>query len=178
MKDVCEALELNAKFVKQRLGNEVVSSNHIMDTLGRMQEMLIVNEFGIYETIFSSKKKQAKEFKKWVYKMIQTLRQETGLQGFEVFRMLDKEHQKQAMKKLSESLKSSVRVDFIKANTITNKAVSNKHGYSKMIRKGEMTPQMLKEREPILEDTVELLTLNDKYGLNVQVSDAIYKKWN
>ena len=41
-----------------------------------------------------------------------------------------------------------------------------------------MTPQMLKEREPILEDTVELLTLNDKYGLNVQVSDAIYKKWN
>lgn len=117
--------------------------------------MLIVNEFGIYETIFSSKKKQTKEFKKWVYKMIKTLRQETGLRGFEVFRMLDKEHQNQAMKKLNESLKTPVRVDFIKANTITNKAVSNKHGYSKMIKKGEMTPQMLKEREPILEDTVE-----------------------
>lgn len=33
LKDVCEALELNAKFVKQRLEDEVVSNNPITDTL-------------------------------------------------------------------------------------------------------------------------------------------------
>ena len=36
--------------------------------------------------------------------------------------------------------------------------------------------QMLKDREPILVDTVELMTVKDKYGLDVSVSDTIYKK--
>ncbi|HEO7975158.1 TPA: phage repressor protein, partial [Streptococcus agalactiae] len=51
--DIAKALDLNPKFIKQRLGDEVVSNNHVADSLGRQQEMLIVNEFGIYETIFS-----------------------------------------------------------------------------------------------------------------------------
>ena len=90
--------------------------------------------------------------------------------------MLDKEHQKEMMKKLQEGLKKPARVDFIKANTIANKAVSLKHGYPKMVKKADMAPEMLKDREPILADTVELMTVKDKYGLDVSVSDTIYKK--
>ena len=100
------------------------------------------------------------------------------VEGFQVFRMLDKEHQKEAMAKLNCNLRNPVRVDFIKANTIANKAVSNKHGYSKMLKKGTMSPQMLVDREPILEDTVELISVNEKFGLGISVSKAVYQKYS
>ena len=45
-----------------------------------------------------------------------------------------------------------------------------------MVKKATMTPEMLKDREPILADTVELMAVKDKYGLDVSVSDTIYKK--
>ncbi|WP_424555276.1 BRO-N domain-containing protein [Streptococcus agalactiae] len=174
--DIAKALDLNPKFIKQRLGNEVVSNNHVADSLGRQQEMLIVNEFGIYETIFSSRKKEAKTFKLWVFETIKQLRQNTGLEGFQVFRMLDKEHQKEAMARLSNSLGRISKKDLIKANTITNKAVSNKFGYSKMVKKSDMSPDMLVARETILDDTVELMGIKEKFGLNISVSNSIYNK--
>lgn len=175
LKDVCDALGLSSKWVKQRLEKEVVS-NHPLETAGGQQEMLIVNEYGIYDTVFQSRKKEAKDFRKWVYKMLSELRKASGYEGFEIFRILDKEHQKEMMKKLQEGLKKPARVDFIKANTIANKAVSLKHGYPKMVKKADMAPEMLKDREPILADTVELMSVKDKYGLDVSVSDTIYKK--
>lgn len=174
--DICHALDLKPKRVKERLVDEVVSTDHVADSLGRQQEMLIVNEFGIYDTIFSSRKPEAKSFKFWVFETIKQLRQATGLEGFEVFRMLDKEHQKEAMARLTNSLDRVSKKDLIKANTITNKAVSNKFGYSKMVKKSEMTPDMLVAREMILDDTVELIGIKEKFGLNISVSESIYNK--
>ena len=173
---MCDALGLQAYAINRRLDDELISNMVVSDSLGRQQEMLIVNEYGIYDTVFQSRKKEAKDFRKWVYKMLSELRKASGYEGFEIFRMLDKEHQKEMMKKLQEGLRSPARVDFIKANTIANKAVSLKHGYPKMIKKDTMTPEMLKDREPILADTVELMSVKDKYGLDVSVSDTIYKK--
>ncbi|HEO5744614.1 TPA: Bro-N domain-containing protein [Streptococcus agalactiae] len=174
--DICHALDLKPKRVKERLVDEVVSTDHVADSLGRQQEMLIVNEFGIYDTIFSSRKPEAKSFKFWVFETIKQLRQATGLESFEVFRMLDKEHQKEAMARLTNSLDRVSKKDLIKANTITNKAVSNKFGYSKMVKKSEMTPDMLVAREMILDDTVELMGIKEKFGLNISVSESIYNK--
>lgn len=174
--DIAKALDLNPKFIKQRLGDEVVSNNHVADSLGRQQEMLIVNEFGIYETIFSSRKKEAKTFKLWVFEIIKQLRQSTGLEGFQVFRMFDKEHQKKAMNRLVDGLQNATKKDLIKANTIANKAVSDLYGYPKMISKNEMTENMLRDREPILDETVELIKVKEKYGLNFSVSEAIYNQ--
>ncbi|HEN2389484.1 TPA: phage repressor protein [Streptococcus agalactiae] len=174
--DICHALDLKPKRVKERLVDEVVSTDHVADSLGRQQEMLIVNEFGIYDTIFSSRKPEAKSFKFWIFETIKQLRQATGLEGFEVFRMLDKEHQKEAMARLTNSLDRVSKKDLIKANTITNKAVSNKFGYSKMVKKSEMTPDMLVAREMILDDTVELMGIKEKFGLNISVSESIYNK--
>ncbi|HGD4548422.1 TPA: Bro-N domain-containing protein [Streptococcus agalactiae] len=174
--DIAKALDLNPKFIKQRLGDEVVSNNHVADSLGRQQEMLIVSEFGIYETIFSSRKKEAKTFKLWVFETIKQLRQSTGLEGFQVFRMFDKEHQKQAMNRLVDGLQNATKKDLIKANTIANKAVSNLYGYPKMISKNEMTENMLRDRKPILDETVELIKVKEKYGLNFSVSEAIYNQ--
>ncbi|HHV3226011.1 TPA: BRO-N domain-containing protein [Streptococcus agalactiae] len=174
--DIAKALDLNPKFIKQRLGDEVVSNNLVADSLGRQQEMLIVSEFGIYETIFSSRKKEAKTFKLWVFETIKQLRQSTGLEGFQVFRMFDKEHQKQAMNRLVDGLQNATKKDLIKANTIANKAVSDLYGYPKMISKNEMTENMLRDRKPILDETVELIKVKEKYGLNFSVSEAIYNQ--
>ena len=176
LKDVCEALGLNPKWVNQRLDDEVVSNNPIIDNLGREQIALIVNEYGIYDTVFQSRKKEAKEFRRWVYKMLARLRKQTGLEGFEIFRMLDKEHQKEMMRTLSQNLENPVRIDFIKANTIADKAVSTRHGYLKMIKKKDMTPAMLIDREGILADTVELMSVKNKYNMDFSVSEAVYRK--
>ena len=174
LKDVCDALGLKTKYIVERLDDEVVSTDLIPDSIGRKQEMLIVNEYGIYDAVFQSRKKEAKQFRRWVYDLLKELREASGLAGFEVFRALDKEHQKEMMRKLSNALANPVRVDFIKANTIANKAISNKHGLPKMIKKGEMTPRMLAEREPILEDTVELMKAKERFGLSLSVSERIY----
>lgn len=139
--------------------------------------MLIVNEYGIYETIFESRKKEAKDFKRWVFEMLKQLRQASGLEGFQIFRMLDKEHQREAMAKLKAGLQHPARVDFIKANTIANKAVSSIYGYPRMIKKGEMKPDMLVKRQQVLDDTVNLMSVVDKFGLNISVSRTIYSKY-
>lgn len=139
------------------------------------QKYLALTEFGIYKAIFGSHKPQAEQFQEWTFNVIKQLRESTGLEGFEVFRMMDRQHQKDAMKRLRDGLKRPVRVNFIKANTVANKAVSTKYGYPKMVKKGEMTPAMLVDREAVLDDTVKLMEVNDQYGLGISVSKAIYR---
>ncbi|MGT2979791.1 BRO-N domain-containing protein [Streptococcus alactolyticus] len=178
--DIAKALELEQRFIKRRLEDDVFSKHPITDSLGRQQEMLIVNEFGIYETIFSSRKPEVKAFKVWVFEIIKQLRQQTGLEGFQAFRMLDKQHQKNAMTLLSNGFqevnKEAKPKDMIKANTIANKAISNKYGYPKMVKKSEMTEPMLRDREQVLDETVELMLVKERYGLNFSVANTIYGK--
>lgn len=174
--DIARALNLRTDKVKMRLEDDHLSRVGIKDNLGRQQEMLIVNEFGIYETIFSSRKPEAKAFKVWVFEIIKQLRQQSGLEGFQAFRMLDKQHQKNAMTLLSNGLQEAKPKDMIKANTIANKAISNKYGYPKMVKKSEMTESMLRDREQALDETVELMLIKERYGLNFSVADTIYSK--
>ncbi len=174
LSDIAQALSLDTRKLNQRLDDDVLSKYPILDSLNRKQLTSVVSEFGIYDAIFSSRKPEAKSFKRWVFNVIKQLRESAGLEGFEVFRMMDKQHQKDAMKRLRDGLKRPVRVNFIKANTVANKAVSTKYGYPKMIKKGEMTPAMLVDRETVLDDTVKLMEVNDRYNLGLSVSKAIY----
>lgn len=91
--------------------------------------------------------------------------------------MLDKEHQKEAMAKLKAGLNQPVRVDFIKANTIANKATSTLYGYPKMLKKNQMAPNMLVQRQQILDDTVNLMATNESFGLGLSVSRVVYDKY-
>lgn len=140
------------------------------------QTMLIISEKGIYRLAFKSRKPEAEAFQDWVFNVIKYLREQTGLEGFEVFRMMDKEHQKQAMTRLHDGLSQPMTVDYIKANMIANKAVSNKYGYPKLVKKDDMTPQMMKDREPIVDEAVNLMITKERYGLDFSVSDAIYNR--
>jgi prophage antirepressor-like protein len=69
-----------------------------------------MSESGIYHAIFHSYKEEAKAFRRWVCDIIKELRKSLGLSGYEAFLVLDKEHQKEAMHKLSESLREPVAV--------------------------------------------------------------------
>lgn len=173
-KDVSDALDYSdTKQMTKRIPEKYIWTVNLQ-VQGQGRKSLVLTEFGIYKAIFGSHKKEAEEFQEWVFSVIKQLREQSGLQGFEIFRTLDKEHQRKTMNQLCQSLSHPVRMDFMKANTIANKAVSTKFGYPKMVKKSEMTPQMLTEREPILEDTVSLMALQDKYHLNLSVSKAIY----
>jgi prophage antirepressor-like protein len=176
--DVCKALGLNQVSRAISSLKSGVTFSKVIDSLGREQETNVINEKAIYKLVFKSRKPEAEQFQDWVYTMLRELRQATGLEGFQVFRMLDKDHQKEAMRKLKDGLQKPVRVDFIKANTITNKAISNITGSPKMIKKGDMTPGMLVQRQAILDDTVELMTAVDKFNLDCSVSQKIYDRYH
>lgn len=67
LKDICEVLELSTpKRVAERLDIDEVSLTHVIDSIGRKQETLIINESGLYSVILRSDKPQAKPFRKWV----------------------------------------------------------------------------------------------------------------
>ena len=64
--DLCRVLDLTAKFVNQRLSDEVVSNHPIHDKLGRKQLALFVNEDGMYDVVLDSRKPEARAFRKWL----------------------------------------------------------------------------------------------------------------
>ncbi|MGG0207799.1 BRO family protein [Bacillus mycoides] len=66
-KDVCDVLEIvNATRSLSRLDEDELHSMKVADSLGRLQETNIINESGLYSLIMTSRKPQAKAFKKWV----------------------------------------------------------------------------------------------------------------
>lgn len=144
---------------------------------GMNQKYTAISEQGIYKAVTRSQRLEAEEFEDWIFDVIRTLRQASGLEGFQIFRLLDKEQQKATMDKLNQSMQNPTKINFIKANTIANKAVSSRHGYKKMLKKNQMSPEMLIDREPILNDAVELMITKEKFRLNLSVSEKVYEKY-
>ena len=137
---------------------------------GQGRVFILLKEIGIYQAVFGSHKPEAENFKDWVFKTIHQLRKQAGLKEYEAFKMLDTRIQKQAMQRLD----ANNEVDYIKANTITNKAVANKYGLPKMISKEQMTQEMKHDRPTILNDVVDLMNVKRRFGLDISVSKTIY----
>jgi prophage antirepressor-like protein len=49
-----------------RLDKDECNTITLTDTIGRKQEVRIINESGLYSLILTSRKPEAKKFKKWV----------------------------------------------------------------------------------------------------------------
>lgn len=65
--DVCRVLDLsNPTMVAGRLSLDDLSTAEVIDSLGREQTARIVNESGLYATIFQSRKAEALAFQRWV----------------------------------------------------------------------------------------------------------------
>jgi len=76
--DVCYALGLRQGDVRQRLEDGVVSTQPILDSLGREQMANFVNEDGLYDVILDSRKAEAKQFRKWVTSEVLPAIRKTG----------------------------------------------------------------------------------------------------
>ncbi|HDE7731517.1 TPA: Bro-N domain-containing protein [Staphylococcus aureus] len=166
-----------------------VLPEHVRDTLKvrttsdkkkarKYQDYTVINEKGIYRLVMRSNKAEALDFQDWICDVLVELRQATGLKDYEVFRMMDKEKQKEAMENLKNGIEAISKKDYCKAQKISNKAVSNVFGFPKMIKKQDMTNDMLELRQQVLNDTVEFMMFVDKYKLPLSVSKYIYDKYS
>lgn len=67
LSDICRVLDIgNASQVKSRIDDDLISNEVIYDSIGRRQEVPFINEDGLYDVIFDSRKPQAKRFRKWI----------------------------------------------------------------------------------------------------------------
>lgn len=103
LKDVCDALELKTFKVSQRLDPEMmmrlridvcdIPSREVTSRARNTQDMLVVDEIGIYEALFASRRLEARKFRQWAGTVMKRLRQKVGLEGYEVMRMTEPEIQ-------------------------------------------------------------------------------------
>ena len=77
--DVCRALEIgNPSMTVERLDDDEKGISTI-DTLGGKQRMTIINEPGLYSLVLSSRKPEAKAFKRWItHEVIPAIRRYGG----------------------------------------------------------------------------------------------------
>ena len=104
LKDICDALRLRSKDISQRLAPDMMErvcvetsedgSNGIRSRgENKTRWMLAVNELGIYEALFASRKLEARKFRRWSATVMQKLRSKVGLEQYEVMRMTEPEIQ-------------------------------------------------------------------------------------
>lgn len=103
LKDICEALQLKTFKVSQRLDPGMLEKVRI-DTCDiplkyttskarKTQDMIVVNQRGIYQALFASRKLEARKFQIWTWDVLDKLRSHVGLQEYEVMRMTEPEIQ-------------------------------------------------------------------------------------
>ena len=99
LKDICDALDLRTDKVASRLDPDMLErvrvdvcdhlSREIRSRARKTQDMLAVNELGIYEALFASRRLEARKFRRWSATVLQKLRNQVGLEQYEVMRMTD-----------------------------------------------------------------------------------------
>ena len=106
LRDIGKALDLRSNDVAQRLDPDMLERVSVgvsnTDSNGirsrgenKTRWMLVVNEIGIYEALFASRRLEARKFRRWTAGVMQKLRTYVGLQGYEALRLTDEEIQDQ-----------------------------------------------------------------------------------
>lgn len=179
-KDVTDALGIaNGRDAVRSLNPKDVSLIDVVNTDAKRrktQRMKIITTKAITKLAFRSHKKEAEEFQDWVCDVVEYLREQAGLEGYEYFMTWDREFQKAQMTRLHDGLPLATTADYCKANRITNKAVSNVFGFEKSISKDDMAPEMLKLRQKVLNYTIDLIIAKERFGLDLSVSENVYAK--
>ena len=150
---------------------EMFRKSTYKDAKGERRPMYYINRDGFSLLVMGFTGRKALD---WKLKYIEAFNQ---MESYINFRKADIQIQKNSMQFLHDNLEMPSQEDYRKANTIANKCVSNMFGFPKMVKKADMSPEMLERREPVLKDTVELMAVQDKYNLNVSVSKSIYDRY-
>ena len=99
LKDICDALDLRTAKVSERLDPEMLIRVPVPVEVpskavdSQTYWMLAINELGIYEALFASRRLEARKFRRWSATVMKKLRSQVGLEGYEVMRMTDPEIQ-------------------------------------------------------------------------------------
>ena len=100
LKDITDALGLRTAKLRERLHPNMmervkieVPKKDVNSRGANHQWMIVINESGIYQALFSSKKLEAQKFAMWTTEVLKKLRKHVGLEGYEVFRMTEPEIQ-------------------------------------------------------------------------------------
>lgn len=104
LKDICDALRLKSWHVAERLSpdmmervsidaSNLVSRDNRSRGENKTRQMLVVNELGIYEALFASRRLEARKFRMWTGTVLRKLRGYVGLQSYEALRLTDKDVQ-------------------------------------------------------------------------------------
>lgn len=98
LKDICDALKLKTWGVSERLDPDMLIKVNVSD-LGsnevrsrgenKTRQMLAVNEIGIYEALYASRRLEARKFRRWSAEVMKKLRSNVGLEGYEVMKMTE-----------------------------------------------------------------------------------------
>lgn len=134
-RDVCSVLGLsNVTETLKRLDEDELSNTEVIDSIGRKQQVYIINESGLYNLILQSRKPGAKRFKKWITsEVIPSIRKNGGyIAGQE--KMSDDELMAKALLVAQNKINEKNRViEEMKPSYLIGQAVS---GSSKSITVG------------------------------------------
>lgn len=106
-KDVCDALEYNDVESACRKLDEEEKGKEILRTPGGPQEMLVVNESGLYALILRSNKPQAHAFRKWVTNEVLPALRRTGSYEVKNARQVERDNEnayRQLLKELNREM--------------------------------------------------------------------------
>lgn len=145
--------------------------------IGRKGEWLIT-ETGVYSLIFGSNMPEAIEFKRWVKQTIKSLREKTGLEQWQLWRMTDKLYQKKASEIIADGGNRNAKVDNVIANNNVNEIVScTIFGFNEPLTKKEMeeySKEMMECRQEVLNKYAENLIMCD--GSHTEAKE-LTEKW-
>jgi prophage antirepressor-like protein len=188
--DVCKALELdNITEALRNMPETYVSKCRICDLsktevtsrARKSQDMNVLSELGVYRLIMRSNKPEAEAFQDWVFNLIKSLREALGYEQWKVKTFIDSVRNHHLnMDIIKRALEPADKVPYVKAHSIANKCIANIVGEAKTIGKDGLKarfPEMIPLRDEILTDTAKLMEVNDRFGLGLSVSKAIYGKY-
>lgn len=115
LKDICDALGLRTDKVASRLNPECIERVPVQGNRNRPSRykenydhpsrgivnsnntfwMLAIDEIGIYEALFASRKLEARKFRQWSASVLKKLRTKVGLEQYEVMKMTDQSIQEE-----------------------------------------------------------------------------------
>lgn len=139
--------------------------------------MSFIPEGDVYRLITHSKLPTAEKFESWVFdEVLPSIRESIGLKQHEALLLLSRENQKRGNQKLYE-VGLREKSDYCKAAKIAGKATANCMHKDKAVSKKDVPEDFLPLYDGLFEDTVFLMCMKERFGMDFSVSETIYRKW-
>lgn len=143
-----------------------LSSSEIEDLKISKQGETFIKEIGVYGLILGSELPEAKEFKRFVKQLLKQLREKSGLEQFEAFRMMDKQVQLNVQKVVAEigDLDNGGKNCIVMNNNVNKLISCELFGFNKALSKAEMEkyePTMMIDRQEVLNKYMDYIIASD-----------------